>query len=290
MCLRSLLTLLLLLVSPFVMASEPLVSAEWLAKNYMKAGVVVVDLQSSKQYPRAHVPGAVNADYSQWRVTNEQSVRKVLPTKARLVELVNALGIDAEEHVVLTPIGAGAGDMAVATRIYWSLKVVGHKDVSILNGGLIGYADKGFPLATGVVDAKRSDYKPVFNESIIASKEDTLAAIQDSNIALVDTRSEGEYQGRRGGKGTIPTAVNLSYDRYIKPRTGYFKPASEITGLHEKLGVTTVEPQILFCNTAHRASLSWFVAYALNGNTSAKLYDGSMAEWAMDNQLPTVKP
>ena len=68
--------------------------------------------------------------------------------------------------------------------------------------------------------------------------------------------------------------------------TGTFIDAETAASFWAEAGVPTDGEQIAFCNIGHLASLTWFAAYELLGNREAKLYDGSMAEWSADPELP----
>jgi len=63
-----------------------------------------------------------------------------LPPTAKIAKLIGDLGIDDKTHVVIYHHGKNALDMGSATRVYWTMKVLGHDNVSILNGGYLAYA------------------------------------------------------------------------------------------------------------------------------------------------------
>ena len=132
---------LVLLTMPVKAQSNlPLVTPQWLEENRKSDGLRILDLQSPQGYQRAHIEGAVNTSYAQWRQPNGTGLKKMLPDQAYLEALIGTLGIKADTHVVLAPIGINPSEVAVATRIYWTFKTLGHEKVSILNGGLIAYS------------------------------------------------------------------------------------------------------------------------------------------------------
>ncbi|MEA3291121.1 MAG: rhodanese-like domain-containing protein, partial [Pseudomonadota bacterium] len=138
---KLLLALLLWLTAlpAFSQASMPLVDTVWLRENLDNPSLRVLDLLPVEYYRQVHIPGAVNTDYNQWRATGKHGVPKMLPDIDQLERLIGSLGIGNDTHVVIAPPGQGAGDMAMATRIYWTLHLLGHRKLSILDGGLIGY-------------------------------------------------------------------------------------------------------------------------------------------------------
>ncbi|MCP4285563.1 MAG: hypothetical protein GY792_14080 [Gammaproteobacteria bacterium] len=122
---------MLLFAAGPVQSAKPLVDSAWLTENLDKPDVRVLDLQHPKGYLQAHLLGSVNTNYGKWRQTGHNGVPSVIPDKAYLEELIGRLGIDNRTHVVLAPLGAGASDMAVATRIYWTFRAVGHDEIPI---------------------------------------------------------------------------------------------------------------------------------------------------------------
>ena len=281
------LILFLLLTVP-VYASTPLVEPAWLLENLNKPGIRVLDLQSHAGYLRAHLPGSVNTDYSRWRVTGPRGIPKMLPGQGYLETLIGQLGIDNQTYVILAPVGAGAGDMAVATRIYWTFKAMGHDDIAILNGGLLGYSrmsgsrfvqEATVPQSKQFKSRVRADYFPDVDE---------VKAALDRGVTFVDSRSDAEYTGQVGGSraGTIPGSISLNYEQLVVKGQGRFHDVAKIREIYRNKGVPLDGEQISFCHTGHRTSLSWFVSHELLGNKVAKMYDGSMIEWATNPDLP----
>ena len=273
-------------------AADPLVTPEWLQGHLSDNTITIVDLQPAAGYARIHIAGSVNSDFNKWR--QPKPVKGMsLPDERYLKELIGSLGISRDSHVVLAPVGVNAGEIAVATRIYWTFKVLGHDNISILDGGLIAYSQ--------LSDAKWSDqpttitrqnYQASADLSMAPEASDVLQASKDG-ISLVDYRSEGEYFGKVGGDrpGTIPNAKNLPFDLLVEPvRGGRFLPQDKIKALFTAHKVPMQGQQIAFCNSGHRASLGWFVSHELLGNKDVRLYDGSMAEWTKLPDYPVTIP
>ena len=141
----------LTLVIPFMgLAAVPaLVDAQWLKSNLRDTNLVVLDIQTSKDYQRFHVPGAVNAPYGRWRTHGKGKLTGMLPPVARLESLIGGVGIDDAKRVVIVATGRGAGDLAAAARVLWTFKVLGHDQVAVLDGGLVEYAQAKHPLESG---------------------------------------------------------------------------------------------------------------------------------------------
>ncbi len=281
----------LLLVSAFPQAKGPLVTADWLRANLGNENLLVLDLQPKAIYRQYHVPGSINSNYGDWRRADARKTPKMIPPIEALEQLIGGLGIDNDTHVVLVVTGRSAGELASATRVYWTFKVLGHDAVSILDGGLIAYAEsRRNPLESKVNPASEKSFKANLRKSYLTTAEE-LEKLLYSDISLVDNRSGAEYVGlvSGGGKerpGTIPGALNLPYDWLTVNGGARFHTSDNLQRILQNQGVPTEGSQIYFCHTGHRASLAWFVSHELLGNHSSRLYDGSTAEWSVDASLP----
>ncbi|MCG8486824.1 MAG: sulfurtransferase [Chromatiales bacterium] len=282
--------ILILLITALPLSAQPLVSVDWLEQNKQKADLVLLDLQSNQNYLRFHIPGSINTEYSHWR-TEKKGQPKLLPPVPIMEKLIGSLGIGNNTHVVLIPLGASAGDMAAASRVYWSFKVLGHDKVSILDGGLIAYAEsRKYPLEKGNHQLKPATFKANFRAEMIPNAEAVKKAI-DSGALAVDNRTRAEYLGiyKGGAKerpGSLPGAVNLNYDWLTVNGSGKLHSLENLKQIYQASNVPLQGAQINYCHTGNRAALAWFVSHELLGNSQARLYDGSTQEWAADPVLP----
>ncbi|MHB1144534.1 MAG: sulfurtransferase [Thiobacillus sp.] len=287
--------ILFLGITQAALAADPLVDTAWVKANVGKPGMVFVDLQPATDYLRGHIPGAVNSDFAKsgWREERaSDKVPDMLPTNLdKLVAHIGSLGIDNNAHVVLVAPGATNLDMGWATRIYWTFKVLGHDNVSILNGGMKDWTkDKANPIQTGMTKAEPKSFTAHLNKSLIATVEDVKAA-KTKGVLLVDSRPEDQYAGINRNplateSGTLPGAKNLPSGWTTENGGGKFRSTAQLKQLYKIAGVPISGEQINFCNTGHLASIDWFVSSELVGNKKAKLYDGSMVEWTMKKAGP----
>lgn len=282
--------LLLFFLTP-LWAAQPLVDAKWLSANLQKPDLVVLDLQPANMYNQYHVPGAVNSNYAEWRRRDANGVPKMLPPVADLEKLIGGLGVDNQSHVVLVVTGRGVGEMALATRVYWTFKALGHHQISILDGGLIAYAsDRNYPMERKVNQPQQRTFKATLDPDYLVS----AAKLKESlgqGVMIIDNRSAAEYVGIIGGggkerPGTIPGSINLPFDWLTVNGGANFHTTENLKRIYRATGVPLEGDQVSFCHTGHRTSLAWFVSHELLGNRKAHLYDGSTTEWAADPSLP----
>lgn len=287
------LTVLAILFSPAARAIEPLVDSDWLAQNLETPGLVVLDIQSRDYYQQVHLPGAVSAPFELWRTKTPAGLPDMLPPVARLEAMLGRLGITPADNLVITVTGFGAGELAAAARVFWTLKVLGHQQVAILNGGLSAFAGdqvRAAGLTAIPFQREATSYKARPDLSLLADADSTLAAMNRGE-QLVDARSTAEYLGIHvGGEkerpGTLPKAISLPFDWLTENGSAMLHTTARLRPLMQAVGVDVQAPQVHFCHSGNRAALSWFVAYALLGNKQARLYDGSMLEWGVRLELP----
>ena len=265
-------------------------NVDWVKANLDKPGIVYIDFAPPTDYLRGHIPGAVNSNYAKdgWREDRaNDKVPDMLPAKLEpLGEMIGKLGIDNNTHVVLVPAGATSTDMGVGTRVYWTFKVLGHDNVSILNGGMAAWTkDKKNPLQTGAPKVDPKSFKVAVRKEMIVTMDDVKKA-KAAGVLLVDNRPEDQYVGinrhpKSTESGTIEGAKNLPNGWVTVNGGGEFRSNAQLEQLHKVANVPTSGDQINFCNTGHWASVGWFASSELLGNKKARMYDGSMVEWTM---------
>ncbi|PVV17396.1 MAG: sulfurtransferase [gamma proteobacterium symbiont of Ctena orbiculata] len=288
--------MLLLLIIPGILAAavEPLVTPQWVHDNRDNSALVLLDLQENQNYLRFHIPGSINTNYAQWRVEKKGQLKNMPPVPV-LEKLIGSLGIDNNSHVVLIPLGASAGDMATAARVYWTFKVLGHDLVSILDGGLVGYAEKRvYPLEKGNNQLKAAKFTAKYRQQMNPDAEYIKTAI-NNGTQIVDNRTRAEYLGiyGAGGKqraGRLPQALHLNYDWLTVNGSGKLHSADNLQRIYAASKVALSGDQINYCHTGNRAALGWFVSHEILGNHQAKLYDGSTQEWSANQTLPMEQP
>lgn len=276
--------------------TRPLVSAEWLDANLKAKNLVVLDVRSAidgggvKAYTEGHVPGSVHSDYDKagWRVTRS-NVPFMLPTVAELEKLIGDIGIDENSHVVVVPAGVNFTDFGSAARAYWTLKVVGVNNVSILDGGVAAWKAAGLPLETGVNKPSPTIFTATLDESLLSRIAD-VTRDGGKNVTLLDARPPSFFTGKEKAPGAqayghIPGAINLDSAVFYDAQTNRLKPQAELVSLAAKV---PAGPTVAYCNTGHWAATDWFVLHELLGRKDVSLYDGSMVEWTADATRPVA--
>ncbi|PTM42919.1 sulfurtransferase [Bosea sp. 124] len=280
-------------------AFSGLISSEALQARLGDSTLVVLDIRSSVDgggkaaFEVGHVPGAVHSDYvaDGWRA-KVGNAPGMLPPLDHLAALSGRLGIKPHDDVVIVPAGVSATDFAAAARIYWTLKLIGHGQQAILDGGFKAWAADGSrPVESGPSSpSPAAPYPVVMQQRLRSTSDATLIASRSKLATLVDGRSASYFEGREKAAeamraGHIPGAVSRDYAEAFDPATGGLKPQSALTAL---FGDVPQGPAISYCNTGHTAALNWFVMSELLGRDEVALYDGSMTDWTQDPERPVA--
>lgn len=279
-----------LLLSASASAVEPLLSAQAVQAGLTAANTVIIDIRDPKSYAAGHIPGALNAPYGAWR--GPASNPGELPASDKLTKLVQSLGLTPETHIIVASSGKDDTDFGAAARVYWTLKVLGLQNLSVLNGGLKAWQAAGFALDTKPGSAVASTFVPTINQDMIATREEVVAKVQAGKAQLVDARPAAFFDGstrHTAAKvpGTLKGAVNVEHSIWFEPNSTLVVSASEAKKLVASSSVKTDQDTVSFCNTGHWAATNWFVLSELVGQKNVKLYAGSMVDWTQaDGALP----
>lgn len=268
-------------------STPPLVDVDWVVAALDRPEVRFLDLRPAPIFRKAHVPGAVPTDYQEdgWRTTID-GVAGLIPDWPDLEALLGRLGIGNDTHVVLLPPGLTAWDMGMGTRIYWTLKVLGHDRVTLLNGGMKAYlADPGTPREAGDATWTPRTFKADQHLGLIADAGVVKQALDRGGHLFLDSRPTDQYLGLNKTEdvnryGTLPGAVSLPGQWLTHDGGGRFRDPDTLRRLYEVTGIPVGGDAIAFCNTGHWSTVGWFVHAELLGNRRTRMYDASMAEWS----------
>lgn len=247
-------------------------------------GLLVVDLNDEGKYAAGHVPGAVNFPFAVLLGPQPPAMGLIAPA-AQLSQAFSALGLSPDTHVVAYD-SEGTGK---ASRFLWTLDVVGHRNFSLLNGGMHAWAGDNLPMEETPNEPSPSDYVVEIGHTAIAGKDYILSKLDDDGMVVLDCRTPAEYAGddvRSARGGHIPGAVNLDWmlamDRDANLR---LKPDDELRAMLHDLGVTSDKEVIVHCQTHHRSSHTYMVLKHL-GFEKVRGYDGSWSDWGNDPDVP----
>jgi thiosulfate/3-mercaptopyruvate sulfurtransferase len=265
-------------------AAEPLVRKAWLVSQFGNPHLVVLDLRPAEAYRAGHIPGAVPADYrtTEWGVPGPNGAARALPPVERIAATIGGLGVGDADAVVLV-----ADDFASAARVYWTFKVLGHTEVSILDGGARAWTDA---LDARPVTRQPAVFTPHYRPEMRAELPEVAGAVNGGGYTLVDARPPEQWKGtamspvvRVGGH--LPGAVSVDQRQALTPDGRLKSPEA----LAEIFALVGDKPAIAYCNSGHLGSTDWFVMSEILHRPGTRLYDGSMSEWTADPARPVMR-
>ena len=275
-------------------AKPVLVTTEWLAEHLNDDSVVVAEVDENPDlYDEGHIAGAVKLH---WRDDLQDPVERDLVDKPTFERLMSERGISNDSTLVLY----GDKNNWFAAYAYWYVKIYGHEDVRILDGGRQKWTDDGREFTTETPQRQQSQYNASERDESIRTYRDTVKeGIGEQSKALVDVRSPQEYTGdlisppgyeQEGAQraGHIPTAASIPWATAVRD-DGTFKSAEELRELYESKGVTPEKEVTAYCRIGERSAHTWFVLRELLGYETVKNYDGSWTEWGNLVDVPIEK-
>jgi len=259
-----------------------LLEPEALVDMLDQPNILIVDLCNDTLYSKKHIPGAVHIS-SQELMSGSVPGPNKLPPKERLEAMVNSIGLTDDKHVVVYDDEGGGW----AGRFIWTLDVIGHKNWSYLNGGLIAWHNEGFPTTSEVPEPKSIERNVTIDRTPIIEAEEIMAQLDSGDLQIWDARTPEEYSGERGvaeRNGHIPGAINCNWTSMmdLKRNQRILDDAKERLA---ELGIHSDKPTITHCQSHHRSGFTYMLARILDFK-DIKAYEGSWAEWGNRNDTP----
>lgn len=262
-------------------AAPVMVDTQWVAKNMGKPEVVLIDMATNEtQYDRFHLPGAIYMPYHAIVKGRKKDRIPVPLTDAELRQTLGKFGLSPSQHLVIYDDMGGLN----AARLFWQLESIGHKKVSVMNGGLVKWILEGrkvvneparlTPVTHGTSRGGRKN---------LATMEDVDNAIK-KGVTLIDARSDREYMGdlekRKGGH--VPGALWWEWSRSIDIAKGFIRrPKNKLQSELASIGAgDKTKPVIVYCRSGHRAAQAYLTLRSL-GYEDVKLYANSMNEYEL---------
>lgn len=265
--------------------NEVLVSTDWVKEHLDDPSIKLVEIDvDSNAYGAGHIPGAIGWN---WTTQLNDSIKRDIVDQETFQSLMGQAGITNGDTVIVY----GDNNNWFAAFGFWIMKLYGHEDVRIMNGGRQKWLDEDDkPMTVDLPDVSPTTYTASSpNNELRALVTEVMTASSSQSTNLVDVRSPDEFTGKviappgmtetaqRGGH--IPNAVNVPWATAVA-EDGTFKSADELEKIYRTdAGVDPAKPTIAYCRIGERSSHTWFVLKYLLGLENVKNYDGSWTEY-----------
>lgn len=270
-----------------------LVSTDWLAAHLKDPDLRVLDASwylpdagrdPRAEYDQSHIPRARFFDIDE--ISDARSdLPHMAPPAEKFMSRMRAMGV-GDGHQIVVYDGAG---LFSAARVWWLFRLMGHRDVAVLDGGFPKWQAEGHPVEDMPPIVKDRHLTVRFQNRLVRDVTQVSQASKLGSTQIVDARSAGRFRGdapepREGLRaGHIPGARNVPYPTLLNADQTLKSP-EDTRAIFEAAGVDLAKPIITSCGSGVTAAI---LALALEraGYDSWSLYDGSWTEWGM---FPTV--
>lgn len=279
------------------MPHTTLISTSELAEHLTDSDWAVVDCRfaladperGQRDYQQAHIPGAVYAHLNEdlsGPIIPGKTGRHPLPEVDVIAQKLSNWGIDPNVQVVAYD---DAGGSMAAARLWWLLRWLGHEAIAVLDGGWLRWLREGRETRSGVEVRSPRSFTPNPRPKLVVSASEVLAALNDPDRRLFDSRSADRYQGENETidpvAGHIPGAICAPYADNLRSDGLFKSPEGLRARFQALLGDVPPERTTFYCGSGVTAAHNLLaLAHARLGD--ARLYAGSWSEWITDPAHP----
>lgn len=237
------------------------------------------------EWSAAHIPESAFVDVLGELADQTSPLPMMMPPAAAFAATMERYGVGEGTRVVLYD----RGNHAWATRVWWMLKACGFDSAAVLDGGWQKWLAEGRPASREPARYPRARFVPRSRPELFVGRDEVLASLGRRDVALVNALSPEEHRGeaktRLPRAGHIPGSHNVHCQALIDPVTKAYRPREELEQLFAAAGAIHAERTVTYCGAGIAATSDAF-ALMLLGVRNVAVYDGSLAEWSADPELP----
>jgi thiosulfate/3-mercaptopyruvate sulfurtransferase len=274
---------------------DALVSTEWLAAQLGSDDLVVLDAtlfppgdtrDATGQFAIAHIPGARRFDID--LIADRQSpLPHMVPTPDYFAQQMRSLGVSNDSRIVCyDQLG-----LFSAARAWWMLRLFGHDQVAVLDGGLPKWRAEQHAVQQGpAAIAAPGRFQSAFRAHLLRGLGDVRDNVGTRRELLLDARSADRFHARvaepRAGlrSGHIPGAHSLPFGELLTPERTLLSRAA-LRARFQQAGVQERDAVITSCGSGLTAAIL-NLGLAVAGYAPGAVYDGSWAEWGARSDTP----
>jgi len=236
--------------------------------------LTIIDASKSKLYKKSHIDGAINIPYKKLN-QKEGAVKGLLKSETDLAAFLGAKGVSEQDLIVVYD----EGSQKYSSRVYWVLKKMGAPNVKLLHKENTAWRKNRIKLTSTVPSIDAKTFTPNVNTALCIGVE----AIDPAGMALLDARSDNEFNGILEGKkayskGHLPNAIHLEFKEVLNENKS-FKSAEAMKTMLEAKGLTADKTFVVYCKTGIKAAVLYVALTQVLEYPNVKLYDGAYLEW-----------
>lgn len=272
--------------------NKTIVSVKWLHKNLNDPNLIILDASQTENKQ------GIKTEFDGWQIPNARffdlknnfskkntEMPNMLPNPEGFETEVRKLGIKKSSKIVVYD------NLGIYTspRVWWMFKIMGHKNIAVLNGGLPEWVKNGFE--TEKIQNKKypvGDFEATFKPILVKNMEDIKTNLKTKSAIVIDARSEGRFNGTAPDprptlkSGHIPNTINLPYTKVLN--NGKLESKEKLVQIFSEIELDN-NPLIFSCGSGITACILHLAAEEVIKNEKA-VYDGSWTEWASTKNNP----
>ena len=275
--------------------NKTIVSVKWLNNNLSDKNLIILDASPdsnvsglSASEDEKSIPKSRHFDIKKNFSNKKSPFPNTVPSPQQFEEECRVLGINnSSKIVVYDNLGIYS-----SPRVWWLFNVMGHDNVSVLNGGFNEWIRQNYNTVLKSeleIDYDRGEFVSQFQQEFVITYEDVLQNIELESFEIVDARSEGRFSGVAKEprvhlkSGSIPNSKNIPYQLLME--NGKFKSKEKLREIFiDRLKDS--EKLVFSCGSGLTACIV-MLASELAFKKSTYLYDGSWTEYAELQNLKT---
>ena len=276
-----------------------LIGAHDLEATLRDGKVLVVDCRydladlsrGEREYAQAHIPGAVYADLNRdlSDLANSGLGRHPLPDAAAFAAVLGRWGWLPGTPVVAYDEANGA---LAAARLWWMLRLIGERDVAVLDGGLAAWKAAGLPLSAELAQPVPTQVAVEFDPEQIVYSDALAQMLQNPQLVLIDARAGARFRGEvepiDAVAGHVPGASNRPFSDNLEA-DGRFKSAAALRAEFDALLNARASADVVHMCGSGVTACHNLLAMEHAGLHGARIYAPSWSGWIADPKRQTAK-
>ena len=258
------------------------VSANWLNKRLKDKNIKILDASIKKE--NIVIPGSKNMDLFQCFSSQTSKLPNTLPSAQQFEKECQKLGVDSDSIVIIYD----TKGVYSSPRAWWLFKIMGHKNVAVLDGGLPEWRRLNLPLENNNNDLQqKGSFKSQFKPQYLISYQEIVDNCKIPVFTIADARAAGRFMGTEKeprphiNSGKIPHSINIPFEEVLE--NGKFKSQKELRNIFNKKNSKN-NKLVFSCGSGLTACII-LLANNIIGENNLFLFDGSWTEWAESQKL-----
>lgn len=243
------------------------------------------------EFEHERIPGAQFFDIDEIS-DHSSSLPHMVPTELEFSKYISSKGISNSDHIIIY----GMPGTFSSSRVWWTFRLFGHTNVSILNGGFASWKDNGGKVETELAKPLEGAFTAKLNPNYVSSWQQVLSIVNNGSAQILDARSQARFLaqapeprvGLQGGH--IPGSLCIPFTSILQLEdTTRFRTPNEIKNVFMDAGIILGSKVVFTCGSGVTASVLYFALHLLGIDMeNLSVYDGSWTEWGARPDLPKI--